>query len=241
MAAVVVAAGSGSRFGAGGPPKQFRDLLGRPLLEWSLRLFLDHPRVEHTVVVLPPASVDEPPDWLARLPVARVPGGAERGDSVRRGISSLDPAIDIVLVHDGARPLVTAGLVDRLLDAAVSSAVIPGLPVTDTLKEVGEGRRITATVDRSRLWRVQTPQAFPLAILRRCHERAAAEGYSATDDAALLERYGEEVRVIEGDADNIKVTTPPDFALAEHLAQRLPSPPARTAGAGPAVARTVDG
>jgi 2-C-methyl-D-erythritol 4-phosphate cytidylyltransferase len=225
IGAVVVAAGSGTRFGGtGGPRKQYRELAGRPLLAWSLRTLLDHPAIAMVVAVLPPDDVDAPPEWLGDLPVLRVPGGEQRGDSVRNGLDALDPALGTVLIHDGARPLLSRELLDRILVAARGGAVVPGLRLTDTLKEVGEDGHIVRTLDRARFWTVQTPQAFPAAVLRQVHRRARDEGISGTDDAALLERYGHPVRIVEGEATNLKVTTQADLAAAELLAQRILTP-----------------
>jgi 2-C-methyl-D-erythritol 4-phosphate cytidylyltransferase len=220
-----VAAGSGKRFGeTGGPPKQYRLLGGIPLLEWSLSAFLTHPGIDRTIVVLPQSDLYSLPDWLAKLDVTGVAGGEMRGDSVRNGIAAANPRkTDLVLIHDGARPLVSRTLIDRVIAGAHGAAVIPGLPVTDTVKEVGDEGWVLSTLDRSRYWCVQTPQAFPLAVLREVHDRAAAEGVRETDDAALFERYGLPVRVIEGEATNIKVTTQIDLHLAELLARRLPA------------------
>jgi 2-C-methyl-D-erythritol 4-phosphate cytidylyltransferase len=225
VAAVIVAAGSGRRFGGEGPPKQYRELLGAPLLAWTLRPFLRHPGIGRTVLVLPAADVDDAPAWLLELPVIRVAGGAERGDSVRNGLAALGDEVRTVLVHDGARPLVSENLISRLIDASREGAVIPGLPVTDTLKEVDDGGRVVRTVDRSRFSRVQTPQAFPRADLVEVHRRAHEAGIAATDDAALFERYGLQVRVVEGESSNLKVTTPEDLVLARLLARDVPDRP----------------
>lgn len=221
IAAVVVAAGKGQRFADGdATPKQFRELLGKPILAWSLDLFDSHPRIDQTVVVLPVEWIDSPPDWLGpgdRL----VAGGATRSDSVRRGLDALAPGIDTVLVHDGARPLVSEELLDRILFASASGdAVIPGIPVRDTLKLAGSEGYVGQTVDRANLWSVQTPQSFPAQRLRDFHARAAAENYSPTDDAALFERYGESVKIVSGDPVNLKITAPEDLLIAEALAGR---------------------
>jgi 2-C-methyl-D-erythritol 4-phosphate cytidylyltransferase len=218
---VVVAAGSGSRFGVEGPAKQYRPLLGVPILEWAIRPFLDHPAVIRTVVVLPPDDASRPPEWLARHPVIPVAGGARRSDSVRAGLDALGPGCDRVLVHDGARPFVDRALIDQLL-AAGDGAVIPGVPLTDTVKEVGPDGMVRATLERSRLWTVQTPQLFPLETLRDIHQQALAQSVSTSDDAALFEWRGLPVRLIPGPARNIKVTTSVDLALAEVLARGLP-------------------
>lgn len=227
-AAVIVAGGTGRRFSDGGPPKQYRTLLGQPLLSWTLRPFIEHPSIGPVVVVLPAADVDAAPVWLAKFPVRRVAGGSTRSESVYRGLEALhDSSAEIVLIHDGARPFVTASLIDRILRSSGDEGanrdygVIPGLPVTDTLKEVDASGTVIATVARERYWRVQTPQAFPLETIREVHRRAVAEGVTATDDAALFERYGRIVRLVDGDPDNIKVTVPIDFQLAELLASRL--------------------
>ena len=222
VAAVVVAGGSGRRLADSGPPKQYREVGGAPLLAWALHPFLRSPSIGTTVVVLPPADAADPPAWIRGLPVTIVAGGAERGDSVRNGLAALTGPTELVLIHDGARPFVSEALIGRLIEAARQGAAIPGLPSADTLKEVGDGHRVLGTVDRSHYWRVQTPQAFPLGLIRECHERAAAERVSLTDDAALLERYGHVVRVIEGEPENIKVTLPVDFVIAEALARVLP-------------------
>ena len=223
VGAVVVAAGSGLRFGPGAR-KQYRTLRGVPILELAVRPFLDHPAIVRTVVVLPIDDISAPPDWLTHLDVIRVAGGEQRGDSVRNGLDALGDVCDVVLVHDGARPLVTRELIDRLLAAAGEEGVIPAIASTDTLKVVAPDGLVESTVDRSRLWRVQTPQLFPLEPLRRAHENARHARISTSDDAALFEREGWPVRVVEGDIRNLKVTTAADLAFAEALAYHLPRP-----------------
>lgn len=221
VGAVIVAAGSGRRFGEG-PKKQFRELRGRPILAWAVSAITGHPRVARTVVVLPADDVDPPPSWLERFPISVVAGGATRGESVRAGLEALS-GVQRVLVHDGARPLIATAVVDRVLDADPASGVVPGLPLTDTVKEV-EGGRVVGTPPRDRLWRVQTPQCFPYPLLLEVYRRAAEEGFEATDDAGLLERYGHTVRVVEGDPMNVKVTTAFDLTVVEALAASFPLP-----------------
>jgi 2-C-methyl-D-erythritol 4-phosphate cytidylyltransferase len=131
--------------------------------------------------------------------------------------------VDVVLVHDGARPFITADVVTRVLDASVDGGAIAAVPVTDTIKQVDEGT-ITGTPDRSRLWQAQTPQGFPRAALVRAYTRAREEGVAATDDAALYERYVGPVRVVTGSYRNLKVTRPEDLAIAEALALAAPGP-----------------
>jgi 2-C-methyl-D-erythritol 4-phosphate cytidylyltransferase len=243
---VIVAAGRGSRArggagGAGGSgggaaaetPKQYRLLAGQPLLLRALRPFIRHPRVGPIVVVLPPEDVDAPPPWLAALRSERLlvaAGGEERQQSVANGLRRLPAGPSLVLVHDAARPFVEPELIDRVLAvAALGAAAVPGLPLSDTVKETDAAGWVVRTVPRERLVAVQTPQAFPRAMLETAHQgaRGGAEGGvaggepaagPATDDAALCERLGHPVRIVAGSARNLKVTTAEDFALAEAIA-----------------------
>lgn len=223
VAAVIVAGGSGRRMG--GVPKQYLDLLGEPVLQRAIRPFLDHPRVGEVVVVLPEEDVAAPPEWLHRLPLRIVAGGPERGDSVRSGLSALPGDVELALIHDGARPFVSADLIDRVIDGAAAGGAIAAVPATDTMKEVDADGLIVRTLPRARIWQAQTPQGFPLASILGAHERARAEGWSETDDAALCERLGIPVAVVEGDRDNIKITRPGDLAVAEAIARRIASMP----------------
>lgn len=227
VAAVIVAAGSGRRMG--GVRKQYLEILGAPVLLRAIRPFLDHPRVRAVVVVLPEEDVAEPPLWLRGLPLKLVAGGAERADSVRRGLEALPAEIRLVLVHDGARPFVTRDVIDRVIERAPEGGAVAAVPATDTIKDVDEEGRIVATVPRSRIWHAQTPQGFPVAVLREAHRRAAVEGWSDTDDAALCERCDTPVVVVEGDQDNIKITRPADLPVAEAIARRAPPVRGRTA------------
>jgi 2-C-methyl-D-erythritol 4-phosphate cytidylyltransferase len=214
-AAVIVAGGSGARFG-GPVRKQYLRIGGEPVLLRAVRPFLDHPRISAVVVVLPPDDVADPPRWLAGLPVRIVPGGAERGDSVRNGVRAVDEDVDRVLIHDGARPFVTREVIDRVLD--VEGGAIAAVPVTDTIQRVDAERTIVDTPDRSALWQAQTPQGFPRAAILNAYLRAAADGMAATDDAAVYARYAGPVRVVMGDYRNLKVTRPEDLPIAEALA-----------------------
>lgn len=220
-AAVVVAGGSGRRMG-GGVRKQYMEVGGEPILLRAARAFASHPDVGAVVVVLPPEDAASPPAWLLELGVTVVAGGEERGDSVWNGLLATPDDAEVVLVHDGARPFVSAEVIGRVLEAARAGATLAALPVTDTLKEVAADGTVVGTPDRARFWQAQTPQGFPRAVLLEAHRRARAEGVRATDDAALCERYGIPVRVVEGAADNLKVTRPADLHVAEALARRLP-------------------
>lgn len=222
-AAVVIPAAGGGRRMAAAQPKQFLALEGEPVLLHSLRPFLAHPLVEWAVVALPPELASRPPAWLADLDrrLIFVAGGAERGDSVRAALEAVPAAAEVVLVHDAARPLVDRGIIDRVLAVAATGAgAVAAIQVTDTIKQADDSGRIVATPERKSLWRAQTPQAFPRAMLLRAYRRAAADQVQATDDAALVERYGGVVFVVEGSPHNLKITAPDDLVLAGALLRR---------------------
>jgi 2-C-methyl-D-erythritol 4-phosphate cytidylyltransferase len=216
--ALLVAAGSGERLGAG-RPKAFVELAGRPMVAWSLDA-LRAAGIEAIVVALPPGH-EAPAACLG------VEGGATRSQSVRAALAAAPPD-DRVIVHDAARPLVTpehfrAAL--AALDAA--DCAVAAAPVTDTVKEAGPDRFVIATLDRTRLWAIQTPQAFRRAALERALSVDEDVLAAATDDAWLVERTGGTVRVVESTPANLKVTTPHELRLADHLlADRLSRPSA---------------
>ena len=217
FAAIVVAAGTGSR--AGGD-KQWRPLGGKPVVRWSVEALLSAGAGEVVVVVAPGAEA-EAAEALSGLKGWRaVIGGTQRADSVRAGLAALTGAPDrLVLIHDAARPFLGKGVIDRLLSAlATADGAIPALPVADTLKHGADGV-ITDTVDRSGLWRAQTPQAFRADRLASAFA-AWPDGETPTDDAAVVERDGGRVAIVEGDARLMKLTFPEDFAIAEALIQR---------------------
>jgi 2-C-methyl-D-erythritol 4-phosphate cytidylyltransferase len=217
-AAVLPAAGAGRRMG--GVRKPFLELAGEPLLLHAVRPFLVHGAVEWVIVVLAPEDASRPPAWLTGLDVRVrvVAGGAERGDSVRLGLEAVPEEADVVLIHDAARPLVTLAEVDRAVAAAAQGVgAVVAVPVVDTLKQADERRRVIGTRDRAGLWQAQTPQAFPRAMIVEAYRRAARDGVTATDDAALVEHYGGDVVLVEGSRANLKVTTPDDLELAQAL------------------------
>jgi 2-C-methyl-D-erythritol 4-phosphate cytidylyltransferase len=206
--ALLVAAGSGERLGAD-RPKAFVVLAGRPMLEWSV-MALQAAGIEEIVVALPPGG-SAPSGCIG------VPGGETRSASVRRALrgASADPQ---VVVHDAARPMVTpAHFRDALAALADADAAIAAAPMTDTVKQAGADRRVTATLDRTQLWAIQTPQAFRRAALERALDVDDALLAAATDDAWLVERAGGTVRVVESTPENFKVTTPHDLRVAELL------------------------
>jgi 2-C-methyl-D-erythritol 4-phosphate cytidylyltransferase len=217
-AAVIVAGGSGTRLG-GPVRKQYLRIGDEPVLLRAVRPFLAHPRISSVVVVLPADDVADPPEWLAGLPIRIVAGGAERADSVLAGLRAVEEDIDRVLVHDGARPFVSTGVIERVLDA--EGGAIAAVPVTDTIQQVDADGVIVHTPDRSTLWQAQTPQGFPRAAILEAYRRAAEDGVAATDDAAIYARYAGPVRVVMGAYENLKVTRPADLPIAEVIAKGL--------------------
>ena len=217
---LVPAAGLGVRLGPGAP-KALRELAGEPLLVHAVRGLRAAPSIGPVVVAAPAADVTDVQALLAPYDVQVVAGGAERQDSVRAALQALPPAADLVLVHDAARCLTPASVVEAVVAClrAGAEAVVPVLPVADTVKQV-DGDRVVATVDRSSLRAVQTPQGFRRDVLERAHAAGLA---ALTDDAGLVEALGGTVTTVPGDDEAFKVTRPLDLLLAEAvLAMRTP-------------------
>ncbi len=214
----IPAAGLGTRMGS--RKKAFLELGGEPLLRRTLAPFLAHPRVVSIAIALPAEEAGRPPEWLEGLDprVRWVAGGVTRLHSVRAAISALDARAEVILVHDGARPLVSREIIDRCLRVADrGEGAVAGWPSVDTLKEVDSTGQILATPRREALWRAQTPQAFPRQLLLDAYRKALDDGVSATDDSALFARIGGRVRMVEGAPWNLKVTHPEDLEVAELL------------------------
>jgi 2-C-methyl-D-erythritol 4-phosphate cytidylyltransferase len=217
---VIVAAGSGSR--VGGPElKQFRWVKGKPMLLHSVQAFHARRDVAMVVCVLPRAFVGDPPPWLFQCDTDRLlvsVGGRERTESVANGLEDLPDEVRVVLIHDAARPFVDNAMIDRVIaEARAGRGAVAALPVVDTLKEVDDDGRVRRTVDRTRLWRAQTPQGFPRDLIEQAHSRARSERLNTTDDAALFERLGLPVVVVRGSERAMKITDEDDFARAEAL------------------------
>ncbi len=212
--ALIVAAGRGHRFG-GDLPKQYRRLAGRPVLARTAAAFATHAGVDAVRVVIHPDDIGLYEEAVAGLDLLPpVPGGAERQDSVRLGLESLESlGPSRVLIHDGARPCVTPGVIDRTL-AALETApgAVAAVPVNDTLKRARADGTVDGTVDRTGLWRAQTPQAFRFAEILAAHRKAAGRAF--TDDAAVAEAAGLAVALVPGDEDNVKITTEDDLRRA---------------------------
>ncbi|MFN7227672.1 MAG: 2-C-methyl-D-erythritol 4-phosphate cytidylyltransferase [Synechococcaceae cyanobacterium] len=223
MHLLIAAAGSGRRMGAD-RNKLLLPLAGRPVLAWTLEAALACPAItwigligQETDGAAIAAIVREA---RPRRPVQWILGGDSRQESVSRGLDALPAGAEAVLIHDGARCLVEPALLAECAQAlrvamAAGGGIIAATPVTDTIKQVDGAGRITATPDRSGLWAAQTPQGFAVAELRAAHRQATAAGWSVTDDAALYERLGRPVTVLEAPSSNIKVTTPVDLVIAE--------------------------
>jgi len=228
LGAVVVAAGRGQRLGRA-QPKAMVEVAGRPLVWHAVSTLVDAVpegyRLAQVVVVGPAEHSGALADLLVDAPgdPVVIAGGRTRQESVHRGLGALDPAVQLVFVHDGARPFVTDEVVARLLAAlaAGDAGAVPGLPLPDTVKQVDADGFVTATLDRAALRVIQTPQAFLTPSLEAAHQRAVSAGIvDAVDDALLMELAGHRVRVVAGHQDTFKVTVPDDLARAEALVAR---------------------
>ena len=219
LSAVVVAAGRSQRMGF---DKLLTPLGGRPLLLHTLERLLLTETPAEIILVIRPGSQTEMEAVIAPLRgrgnIRLVDGGAQRQDSVQAGLKAVSNSSEYVMVHDAARPFVTKELIDSVLAAAkLSDAAVCGAPCSDTLKEVGEDGLVVKTLDRSKLWTVQTPQIFRTKLLREAYEAALKTGATFTDDTAVVEKTGQPVRIVLYHGINLKVTTPADWSLAEAL------------------------
>ncbi len=220
-AVIIPAAGSGRRMGLS-IPKQFQEVAGVPLLVHTVKAFQAVPAVQEIILVVPPAHIDFVRDLLIKYRLlqvsAVVPGGARRQDSVKAGLHAVSAEIEVVIVHDGARPLVSPGLISACIAAAHEhGAAMVAVPVKDTLKAVTNEGWVEKTVDRTGLWQAQTPQAVRADLLREAFRFADDTGFSGTDEASLLEHLGHPVRVVSGAETNIKVTRPDDLQMVRAL------------------------
>lgn len=220
--ALVVAAGKGTRMGTAGG-KQFLELAGKPALAHTLMAFERASSIDAIVVVVAEENVKKCLRVIDEYGIIRadrvVIGGEERRDSVYHGLLAAAEfdGVDLVAVHDGARPLVTPHLIDEVVGAAVDcDGAVAGIPAKDTIKTVRDGY-IAETLPRDLTWQIQTPQVFRYGLLLEAHQRARSESFYGTDDAVLVERAGARIRVVKGSDDNIKITTPSDLVFAEAI------------------------
>jgi len=203
-------------------PKQYLQLDGAPIVVRTLRQFEAAPMIGEVLLVVPPADRIAAAKLVAEWGLAKVravlAGGQRRQDSVRVGVDALRAEDEIVVVHDGVRPLVELTLIAAVVEEAQrAGAAAAGVPIGDTVKSVSEGGLVVRTVAREGLWLTQTPQAFRREVLQEAHWRAAADGFTGQDDAVLVERIGAKVRMVRGTVRNIKITTPEDMELARAL------------------------
>jgi 2-C-methyl-D-erythritol 4-phosphate cytidylyltransferase / 2-C-methyl-D-erythritol 2,4-cyclodiphosphate synthase len=241
VTAIIAAGGTGVRLG-GARPKQFVEIGGRAILERSVSLFLDHASIDDVIVALPRELVDNPPPYLVGTakPLRIVAGGTRRQDSVANAFRTADPGSDVIVVHDAARPFATAALVSRTIAAAAETgAALAAIQARDTVKRADnrETLLVDETIARESIYLAQTPQAFRREVLRD----ALARADEATDEASLAELAGHPVRIVAGEASNIKITAPEDLLVAEAIARG--GRPARTgrAGVGYDLHRLVEG
>ncbi|PAQ15174.1 2-C-methyl-D-erythritol 4-phosphate cytidylyltransferase [Bacillaceae bacterium SAOS 7] len=219
---VIPAAGQGKRMKAD-RNKLLLSLQGRPVIIHTLEVFEKDPACDGIVLAVKEEEKPLFTNLITEYNMSKVyklvTGGEERQQSVYSGLKQLEHA-DIVLVHDGARPFMMRKMIDELVkEAKISGAAIAAVPVKDTIKRVKDGT-VVETVERSSLWAVQTPQAFRLSSLLQAHEQAEKDGFLGTDDASLIERINLPVQIVEGDYDNIKLTTPEDLVFAEAIIQK---------------------
>jgi 2-C-methyl-D-erythritol 4-phosphate cytidylyltransferase len=216
VVALIPCAGQGKRMGAS-VHKPYLEVRGRPLLTYTLDVFQKHPLIDGIVLVVESDAVRYCNEEIVKKynfskVQSVVPGGEERQDSVFCGLSCLDNDTDFIVVHDGARPLITEDIITRALKTATAKgAAVVGVRVKDTIKVVDTDLSIGATPARHTLWQIQTPQIFKRKLLVQAYEQAISEGWTGTDDASFVERLGEKVYIVEGEYTNIKITTPDDL------------------------------
>jgi len=224
---ILAAAGQSSRFQDANYKKPFAPLAGRPVWLHSAEKFIDRPDVKQVVVVVSPEDRESFREKfganLAFMGITLAEGGTQRADSVRNGLEKLGPEIDMVAIHDAARPCIASAWIDRVFEAGVrTGAAILATPVVGTLKRVGPDHTITGTVDRTGLWEAQTPQVFARDLLTRAF--AVKHDPAHTDEAQLVEALGHRVTVVPGSPINLKITSREDLRLAEQALKALPTP-----------------
>lgn len=223
--AIIVAAGSGRRMGEM-LPKQFLDLNGKPLLARTIAGFLRVPQLNEIIIAVAADYMGSDvlqkclPDRTA-IPVKIISGGERRQDSVYNGLKALDPRAQIVAIHDGARPFAEPKLVAETIRLCTDyDGAVLAIPAVDTLKEAGDDHQILRTLDRNKIWQVQTPQTFRRTIVERAYTNAREKSISATDDSMLVEQIGGKVTIVESTTDNLKITCQNDLIIAKSILER---------------------
>jgi len=225
VVALVPAAGSGSRMGAK-KKKPYLTLDNKPIIAYTLYKFEQCSLIDETILIVSKGEIE-----YSRISIVEafkfkkvakiIAGGQKRQDSVWEGLKALKSDYELVMVHDGVRPLVTQEILEESIhETANYGATVAAVPVKDTIKIVSKQAEVLETIDRSRVWAVQTPQTFTYDILRRAYEKAFKDGFYGTDDASLVERLGIKVKIIPGSYENIKITTPVDLTLGEAMLTR---------------------
>lgn len=221
--AVILAAGLGKRMQAG-HNKQFIEICGQSVLTHTLTVFAQIPEIAKIVLVVRAGEEDTCQNMIPKIAENKTVlaiGGKERQDSVHNGIRAITWECEYILIHDGARPLVTEEVIRRTLLAVQNSgAAICAVPVKDTIKQADSDGNVLATIPRESLWAVQTPQVFRADLIRRAYENAYVHNHYGTDDASLVEYLGEKIKIVTGDYENIKITTPEDIPTAEQILQK---------------------
>lgn len=210
--AIITAAGSGKRMGR---PKQFLEIGGKPILEWAIAVFDRAEVIDEIILVVNKEDIDKAKTFKYLKIKQVVAGGEERQGSVNNGLKMVADDTDIIVIHDGARPFISPEIIEKAVgEAKASGAVVVGVPVCDTIKQVTrDARRVMRTVDRSDLWKAQTPQVFRREIILEAYQHAD----KVTDDAMLVEKMGIPVKMVMGSYRNFKITTPDDLAIAEKM------------------------
>lgn len=223
--ALIPAAGSGARMGSD-TKKPYLLLAGRPILYHTLAAFDRAPSVDQVIIAVAPGEeacceTDVVRKFSFKKNITIIAGGNVRQDSVRRLLERVPEDTPLVLIHDGARPLVTVDLIERALaETKKWPATVAAVPVKDTIQETDDAGFVRETLPREQLWSIQTPQTFTLQLIREAHCKALQDGFIGTDEGSLVERLGKPVKIIMGAYDNIKVTTPEDLIIAEALFKR---------------------
>jgi 2-C-methyl-D-erythritol 4-phosphate cytidylyltransferase len=221
VTAIVLAAGRGERFGSQ-IPKPLIKINSKPIIIRCLEIFSSHPDIKDVILVVNYGNSKDIIKRLERYRIKKIKnvvlGGERRQDSVRNGLSAIDTRVDLVLIHDGARPFIDKETISRVIkEAKKSGAAIVGVPVKSTIKKVVKSRVVEKTLNRNTLWEAQTPQVFRKELLLKAYQRF--KDIDATDDSSLIERLGVKVKVVPGSYNNIKITTPEDLILAEAIAK----------------------
>ncbi len=224
VCAIIPAGGQGTRMG-GTVPKQFQALRGKPILHYTLKTLQESGIIDSLVLVVPEKELESArADWLEHPSIVKqvVMGGAKRQDSVFNGYQALPADTGIVLVHDGVRPFLSKGMIQETIRVAEKfGAAITAIPVHDTIKQVDGSGKVQRTVEREGLWRIQTPQAFRYDLLGEAFRNAQRDSFYGTDEGALIEYLGQEVRVVDGSEWNLKITRPEDLVLGESIVAKL--------------------